>query len=98
MAQVQRRAVRGAAMVAGLALATSLAGCGNFFVCQKASCTTNGGGSTGPAGNVAYVANNASASTSINGYTLAKSTLAVATNSPYAIGITPAAMVVSRNN
>ncbi|HEY5328507.1 MAG TPA: beta-propeller fold lactonase family protein [Acidobacteriaceae bacterium] len=98
MTQVQRRAVRGTAVVAGLMLATSLVGCGNFFVCQKASCTTGGGGSTGPAGNVAYVGNNVSAITSINGYTLAKPTLTAATNSPYAIGVAPAAMAVSRNN
>jgi len=99
MTQVQRRAVRGAAAVAGLVLATALVGCGNFFVCDKASCTGNGGGgSTGPAGNVAYVGNNISAIASINGYTLAKPTLTAATNSPYAIGVTPTAMAVSRNN
>jgi 6-phosphogluconolactonase len=98
MTQVQRRAVRGAAMVAGLLLSTALAGCGNFFVCDKASCTTSGGTPTGPAGNVAYVANNVTASTNINGYTLAKPTLTAATGSPYVIGITPTAMAVSRNN
>jgi 6-phosphogluconolactonase len=99
MTQLQRRAVRGAAAVAGLMLATALVGCGNFFVCQKASCTTGGGGgTTGPAGDVAYVGNNVSAIASINGYTLAKPTLTAATNSPYAIGITPTAMAVSRNN
>ena len=97
MTQVQRRAVRGVVAVAGMALATVLVGCGNFFVCDKASCTTSGG-TTGAAGDVAYVGNNVTASTSINGYTLAKSTLAAATSSPYAIGITPTAMVMSHAN
>jgi len=98
MTQVQRRAVRGAAGVAALVMATALVGCQNFFVCDKASCTSNGGGSTGAAGNVAYVANNVSSSTNINGYTLAKPTLTAATGSPYSIGITPTAMVMSHAN
>jgi 6-phosphogluconolactonase len=99
MTQVQRRAIRGAAAVAGLVLATALVGCGNFFVCDKASCTSSGsGGSTGPAGNVAYVGNNVSAITNINGYTLAKPTLTATTSSPYPINLTPTAMVMSHNN
>ncbi len=98
MTQVQRRAVRGAAMVAGMVLATALTGCQNFFVCDKASCTTSGGGSTGAAGNIAYVANNVSSITEINGYTLAKPSLTAATGSPYSLGLTPTAMVMSHNN
>jgi 6-phosphogluconolactonase len=99
MTQVQRRAVRGVVTVAGLVLATALVGCQNFFVCDKASCTNNGsGGSTGAAGNVVYVANNVSSILEINGYTLAKPSLTAATGSPYSLGLTPTAMVMSRNN
>jgi len=97
MTQVQRRAVRGAAGVAALVMATALVGCQNFFVCDKASCTTSGG-STGGGGNFAYVANNVSSITQINGYTLAKPNLTAATGSPYSLGLTPTAMVMSHNN
>jgi len=97
MTQVQRRAVRGAAMVAGMVLATALTGCHNFFVCDKASCTTSGGGTSG-AGNIVYVANNVSSITEINGYTLAKPSLTAATGSPYQLGLTPTAMAMSHNN
>jgi 6-phosphogluconolactonase len=98
MRQVQRRAVRGAAAVVGMVLATALSGCSNFFVCDKASCTSNPSTPTGPAGDVAYVGNNVSASTSINGYTLTGTTLTGTTKSPYAIGNTPTAMVLSHAN
>jgi 6-phosphogluconolactonase len=97
MTQVQRRAVRGMAAVTLMVLTTALTGCGAFFVCQKASCTDNGG-TTGAAGNIGYVSNNVSSVTEINGYTLAKSTLAAATGSPYSLGLTPTAMVMSHDN
>jgi len=85
-------------MVVGMVLATALTGCQNFFVCSKASCTNNGGGSGGSTINFAYVGNNVSDSTNINGYTLGKTTLAATTGSPYGVTNIPSALVVSHAN
>lgn len=97
MTEVQRRAVRGTAMVAGMVLATALTGCQNFFVCNKASCTSNPSTPSEPAGDVVYVANNVLATTNISGYTLGTK-LTATTSSPYGVTLIPSAMVVSRNN
>ncbi len=77
------------------ALLLGLTGCGNFFVCDKASCPA-----TTPAASVnyAYVANSASVPGIMNGYALGAATLTAATGSPYTLNYAPSAMVVSMNN
>jgi 6-phosphogluconolactonase (cycloisomerase 2 family) len=94
MTQSFKRAVCGVAPGLLAALVVSLAGCNGFFVKE----TTGGGSGTGSTGNYVYASNSTAGSTTINGYTLAKGTLTAATSSPYLIGITPTAMVVSRNS
>lgn len=90
------RAVRSVVGAAGLSVVVLLSGCQNFFVCQKASCTDNGGGTT--TGDLAYVANGTSGSTYLAGYDISKGTLTVATSSPYSMGFSPTALAVSQNN
>jgi 6-phosphogluconolactonase len=84
-------------VVAGLVVAgcAALTGCGNFFVYPGSTSTS---GSTSGGADLAYVSNSASGSTYINGYVVSSGTLAAATGSPYSLGYSPAAMVVSRND
>ena len=88
------------------ALTFLLGGCGSFFVCEgKSDCPTTPCvpsstvtcPSTGT--DIAYVANPASSSNTVNGYNLANGNLTTnATNAPFAFGYSPIAMVVTPAN
>ena len=92
------------------AVAMLLSGCGNFFSCEgKADCPATGStGSTGSTGatastgstsvDYAYVANSASGSTYANGYSLSSGALTAITGSPFSLGFTPTAAVVTPAN
>ncbi len=90
-----RIAARGCAAL-GLAATLLLAGCHNFFVCQKASCPSGGGGST--TSDWVYLSNASAGSTDISAYDIGNGSLAAISGSPYNIGFAPAAMSVSANN
>ena len=84
-----------AAMV--LTLPAGLTGCGAFFVCAKASCTTNGTNSS-LTGAYAFVTNSASSTEAINGYALSTGTPVIGTGFPYTLTYAPSALAVSTNN
>ena len=88
MAGVGHRRRMGAGLVF-LCVLPVLSGC-NFFV---ADTNSGGGGSTG---NSVYVLN--ATTNTVGGFAIGTSTLAVLSGSPYALGFTPQAGVVSRNN
>ncbi len=92
------RGFRRLAAVAVIALPFGLAGCGSFFVCDKASCPASSSTSTSTTGDYFYATNSTSGVSSINGYTLSNTTLTATTSSPYALAYTPTAMAVSINN
>ena len=77
----------------GLSATFLLAGCQNFFVCQKASCPSGGGGST--TSDWAYVSNASAGSTDIYAYDIGNGSLAAVSGSPYNIGFAPVAMSVA---
>ena len=79
----------------GLAATTLLAGCHNFFVCQKASCPSGGGSTTT---DYVYVSNATAGSTDISAYDIGNGSLAAISGSPFNIGFQPVAMSVSPNN
>src|SRR5436309_622636 len=100
MRQLKRRAGAGLLAITGAGMLLSLAGCGNFFVCEnKPACPASGTG-TGGTTTVSYVygSNSASGPGYIDGYTLAKGTLTATTSGPYAVPYTPQTMAVSTNN
>ncbi len=85
--------------VLGLAVLGSfslLSGCGNFFVCQKASCPTT----TTPTntGDFVYVSNSPSGPTYISGYSLSSGTLTGISGADISLGYVPVAMVVAPSN
>ena len=61
-----------------------LAGCHNFFVCQKASCPSGGGGST--TSDWVYVSNASASANDISAYDIGNGSLAAISGSPYPIG------------
>ncbi len=96
MGRNQRRIVHGVAAAVLMGSTAMLAGCGNFFVCQKASCpVTPPGGSTG---DYAYVSNSTAGQTFINGYVLSAGTLAPITTATFNLGFVPTALAVSKQN
>ena len=74
-------------------LLVALTGCSGFFVYPGSSSSTSSG-----SGDYAYVANSASGSNYINGYSLSGGSLVATTGSPYSLGFIPSAMVVTTNN
>ncbi|HZQ42804.1 MAG TPA: beta-propeller fold lactonase family protein [Acidobacteriaceae bacterium] len=89
---------RGAAALA-VAGTVLLAGCHNFFICQKASCPssgTGGGGST--TGDYVYVSNASAGTTYISGYDIGKGSLTAISGSPFPLNFIPVAMNVSPND
>jgi len=72
-----------------------LAGCHNFFICQKASCPSGGGSTTS---DWAYVSNASAGSTDIYAYDIGNGSLAAISGSPYNIGFAPVAMSVAPSN
>ena len=99
-----RYCLPGSSLVLLLAATQLLSGCGTFFRCDgKPSCpatpgTGTGSGTGSSSVDYAYVANSATGSTSINGYTLASGSLVATTGSPFALGFSPSAMVVTPAN
>lgn len=95
-----RRAARrfAACGCAALALAASLllSGCHDFFVCQKASCPSGGGGST--TSDWVYISNATAGNTDIYAYDIGNGSLAAVSGSPYNIGFAPVAMSVAPSN
>ncbi|HEX5282617.1 MAG TPA: beta-propeller fold lactonase family protein [Bryocella sp.] len=93
-----RLVARGGAALA-LAATVLLAGCHNFFVCQKASCPSTGGGGGGGSTSTDYVyVSNASAGpTYVSGYDIGNGSLA-AIGSPVNLNFIPVAMAVSTND
>jgi 6-phosphogluconolactonase len=88
----QKWAMRVAA-IAALASMLGLTACGNFFVCQKASC---------PAGSstvdYVYATNSASGSTYLSAYTISSSGLTTLSGFPVALGFQPSAIAIAANN
>jgi len=70
-----------------------LNGCGNFFVCAKASCTTSTTSSS--TNDFAYVTNSATAATSLDGFAVSSGTLVAATGAPTSLGYIPTSLVVT---
>ncbi len=91
----RRIAARGCAAI-GLSAILLLAGCHNFFVCQKASCPSGGGGST--TSDWVYVSNASASANDIAAYDIGNGSLAAISGSPFPIGFAPVAMVVSPSN
>jgi 6-phosphogluconolactonase (cycloisomerase 2 family) len=91
----RRLATRGCAAI-GLAATLLLAGCQNFFVCQKASCPSGGGGAT--TSDWVYLSNASAGSTDISAYDIGNGSLAAISGSPFNIGFAPVAMSISANN
>ena len=85
----RRIAARGCAAL-GLTATLLLAGCHNFFVCQKASCPSGGGGST--TSDWVYVSNASAGSNDISAYDIGNGSLAAISGSPFNIGFAPVAM------
>lgn len=73
-----------------------LTGCSNFFVCQKASCTSSSG--TTGTGDYVYVSNSSSGSNYINAYQIGTGTLTAISGQPYNLSYIPLAMAVSPND
>ncbi len=94
-----RLLARGGAAL-GLAATVLLAGCHNFFVCQKASCpsTGSGGGSGSTTTDYAYVSNSTAGSTYVSAYDIGNGSLAAISGSPFNLNFIPVAMSVSPNN
>ncbi len=96
--------VRVALMAVSLAACGALAGCQNFFVCDKSSCTNSGSGSgsgsggSNTTGDYAYVTNSTSGPNYISEYNIGSGTLSAISGSPFSLGFTPVAMKVSPNN
>src|SRR5215469_12434500 len=88
-------AARGCAVLSLSASLLLLAGCHNFFICQKASCPSGGGSTTT---DWAYVSNASAGSTDIYAYDIGNGSLAAISGSPYNIGFAPVAMSVSPSN
>lgn len=93
----------GACAAVGLASTLLLAGCHNLFVCQKASCpsggnTGGGGGGGSTTTDYVYVSNAVKGSSYISEYDISNGSLAAISGSPFNMGYTPVAMVVSPNN
>lgn len=92
-----------ARVAAALALTATLllAGCHNFFVCQKASCPSSGTGTgtgtgTGSAaGDFVYVSNSTAGASYVAGYDISNGSLTETPNSPYPINFSPVALAVS---
>jgi 6-phosphogluconolactonase len=94
-AAVRLTARCGAALV--LASVVLLTGCHNFFVCEKASCPSSGGGGSTTT-DYAYISNATAGSTDISAYDIGNGSLAAISGSPFNIGFQPAAMSVSPND
>lgn len=86
-----RLVARGCATL-GLAATLFLAGCHNFFICEKASCPSSG--ST----NYAYVSNSSSGSSYVAEYDVANGSLAAISGSPFNMGFSPVALSIGTSN
>ncbi|MEO7029048.1 MAG: beta-propeller fold lactonase family protein [Acidobacteriaceae bacterium] len=96
MKRNRRRVLSGLAAAMSMGLTTMLAGCGNFFVCEKASCPV--APTPGNTGDYAYVSNSTAGQTFINGYVLSAGTLAPMTTPTFNLGFVPTALAVSKQD
>ena len=92
-----RLAVRVCA-AAGVGSTLLLAGCNNFFVCQKASCPSSGSGSGSTTTDYLYVSNATAGTTYISGYDIGSGALTAISGSPFNLDYIPVAMNVSPND
>jgi len=74
----------------------STAGCGAFFVCQKASCPSTG--TTTGSGDYVYVSNSTAGSQYVDAYQIGTNSLTKVTGSPFGLNEVPVAMNVSPND
>ncbi len=81
-----------------LAGCMALLGCGDFFVCQKSSCTTSGSGTSTNTGDYAYVSNSTSGATYLAEYNIGSGALTAISGSPFSLGYVPVSLKVSPNN
>ena len=81
----------------GLGAALLLSGCHNFFVCDKASCPSSGGGGSSTT-DYAYVSNASKGSTYVAEYNVGNGSLAAISGSPFNMTFVPVAMTVAPNN
>jgi 6-phosphogluconolactonase (cycloisomerase 2 family) len=89
--------VKRAVVVALLASASLLSGCGNFFVCEgKSDCPVT----TTPtsSGDYAFVANTTASTSQIAGYELSTGTPLTVPGSPFGLDFVPNSMVVTPDN
>lgn len=75
-----------------------LAGCHNFFICQKASCPSSGGGGGSTTTDYAYVSNPTAGPTDISEYNIGNGSLTAISGSPFNLNFIPVAMTVSSND
>lgn len=92
-----RLVARGSAALA-LAATVLLAGCHNFFVCQKASCPSSGSGGGSTSTDYVYVSNAPTGSTYVSEYSIGNGSLAAISGSPFNLNFIPVAMSVSPND
>ena len=89
----RRIAARGCAALS-LSVVFFLAGCHNFFVCEKASCPSSGT----TTGDWVYVSNAAAGSTDVAAYDIGSGALTTISGSPFNLGFAPVALNVSPSN
>ena len=89
----RRLAARGCAAL-GLSAVLLLAGCHNFFVCEKASCPSSGT----TTGDWVYVSNATAGSTDVAAYDIGSGALTAISGSPFDLGFAPVALNVSPSN
>jgi len=94
--RTRQTAARGLAAL-GLCATFLLAGCNNFFVCQKASCPSTGGSTTSTT-DFAYVSNSSTGSTYVAEYDLSSGALTAISGSPFNLGFVPVALNITPNN
>ena len=87
--------VRRVAVAGAVCAALLLTGCDNFFV-KPTSGSGGGGGGTTTGGNFVYVGN--ATTKTVSGFLVGSGTLTSTPNSPYSIGFTPLAAVVTPSN
>jgi 6-phosphogluconolactonase (cycloisomerase 2 family) len=78
--------------------AFALTGCGNFFVPPGTTTTTTSGTGTSTSTDLAYFTNSATGTQYLNGYAVSAGALTAANGSPYNLGFTPQAAVLSTPN
>jgi 6-phosphogluconolactonase len=94
-----------------VAATVMLSGCGNFFSCEgkadcpvacvassTVTCPPAGGNGSGSGVDYVYVANSASAATSLDGYNVSSGALTVATDAPFPLTFVPTSAAITPAN